>query len=461
MKHIRKLALVLVVSLMLACVGAAAGAEGVSANAVQPSVFAFPGISSWAVPEVLTLYSRDGVPVELMSNFGASITRGEFTAIIYGAMTFMDVELTYSETNEFTDIDDSPYKEHILCAYDKNIIQGRDQYTFDPDASISRQEAAKILYSFLMAMGEANELKNADRSELPFDDAGDIADWAVPYVYCAWDMGLMQGTDLGFEPGGTLTREQAMVIICRMCQSTETEGQAVTVTDPVYRAVALGISDYDNDENDGQRFQVSVNEYMEKLPNLTVNGKAWQVTPALNILKKDFYALLDQVFGQADDDDVSILLTSGHGLETGKLAFSDGKNLETESYSSIVEAMSKYRGTKVLIVGNCFSGKMLEADAIDESFVIITACRADEESYGVENVTDGYTYNLFERAILHALHYDNGFNADYDGDGVVYAYELAAYVKFELNQILINEDVESNVQFVPGWGAAIATGVTQ
>lgn len=430
-------------------------AETAPVVTIQPSVFAFPGVSEWAQPEVFTLFSRDSVPESLMSDFTTSITRAEFTAIISRAYEEMTGEEAPSDAAGFTDIHENPYAESIMQAYNLGIINGRSDTSFDPDSYISRQEAAKILYSFLSVLQKAQPLTD---SQPPFADAADITGWAVPYVAYAYNNGLMEGTNTGFEPLGTLTREQAMAIIERMWAGIEGGSTAeADPIDPIYRAVTVGMADYANESYDGERFAVAVDEYMEKLPYLQVNGKTYEVTPIMNMLKDDLFAQLDAIFGQADEDDVSLLFLSGHGTKTHKIAMTDSTTDEMHDFSVIIEAMSKYNGTKVLIVGNCYSGCLIPMSADDDSIVVITSCAADEESYGV--VTDYETYNVFERAVLQALHFDNGFNADYNGDGIVYSYELAAFLKVALANTI--KGAESTVHYKPGRGAIIATGILE
>jgi len=467
MKLMRKLIILLAVSAMLVCVGAAAEAETpvlieqpesseeLLVPIIEPSVFAFPDISAWAQPEVFTLYSRDAVPEPIMADFSTAITRAEFTAIISCSYEKITGEIAPYEFSGFADIDTNAYYISINQAYNLGIINGRNETTFDPDSGITRQEAAKILYSFLQALEKAAPLTD---SAPPFADASDIDDWAVPYVAYAYDNGLMEGTDIGFEPKGSLTREQAMAIIERMWAGIEGDNvPAPEPTDRVYRAVCVGMSDYGNADFDGERFEVSVNEYMEKLPYLEAGGKTYEASSIVNVLKDDLFAYLDSVFNRADEDDVSLIFFSGHGTKAHKIAMTNTVTDEMHDFSVIIDKISQYKGTKVIIVGNCYSGCLIPMSAHDDSIVVITACAANEESHGI--VLDSDTYNMFERAVLHALHFDNGFNADYNGDGIVYAYELAAYVKFEMAHTI--SGAESTVHYKPGNGAVIATGIIQ
>ena len=477
MKLMRKILILLAVSAMLACMGVAAEAppeadtpilievpdsseppsepELSEEPVIEASVFAFPDISLWAQPEVFTLYSRDSVPEILMSDFTSSITRAEFTAIISRAYEKITGEDAPNGPAGFTDIDTNPFAESINQAYNLGIINGRNAEVFDPYAYISRQEAAKILYSFLSALEKAQPLPE---TEPPFVDVSEIDDWAVPYVTYAYNYGLMEGNEVSFDPLGHLTREQAMAIIERMWAGIEGDNApAPEVIDPVYRAVAVGMSDYATESYDGERFAVAVREYLELLPYLQVYDKTYAASSAMNMLKDELFATLDSVFSLADEDDVTVLLLTGHGTKAHNIALTDTFTDEMHSFSIIIDFLSKYNGTKVLIAGNCYSGCLIPQSAHDDSIVVITACGADEESHGV--VMDSTTYNLFERAVLHALHFENGFNADYNGDGIVYSYELAAYLKVAMNNTISGG--ESTVHYKPGNGAIIATGLIE
>lgn len=484
MKLMRKLFILLAIPTLLTCMGVAAEAEAAPEAetpvlievpetedaditeevpapemeedaAIEASVFGFPGISNWAQPEVFTLYGRDSVPEALMSDFSAAITRAEFTTIISRAYEKITGEEAPMDQAGFTDIDTSVYAVSINQAYNLGIINGRNETTFDPNSRISRQEAAKILYSFLLALEKAQPLPEG---EPPFIDVSEIDDWAKPYVTYAYNSGLMEGNEVSFDPLGHLTREQAMAIIERMWAGIEGDNlPAAEPVDPVYRAVAVGMSDYGTESYDGERFEISVTEYMERLPYLEVNGKAYDASSIMNVLKDDLFAYLDGVFGQADEDDVSVLILSGHGTKAHKIAMTDSVVDEMHDFSVIIELLSRYKGTKVLIAGNCYSGCLIPQSAHDDSIVVITACAADEESHGI--VTDNETYNLFERAVVQALSYDMGFKSDYNGDGVVYSYELAAFLKLAMVHTI--PGAESTVYYKPGNGAIIATGIIQ
>lgn len=86
------------------------------------------------------------------------------------------------------------------------VIEGKNG-TFDPDASITRAEMAKIL-SNLLGLTEAGE-------ENPFSDVPDGM-WYTPYMLRCYEEGILNGSDDGkANPEASITRQEAMVMICR------------------------------------------------------------------------------------------------------------------------------------------------------------------------------------------------------------------------------------------------------
>lgn len=89
------------------------------------------------------------------------------------------------------------YADAVLWASRNNIVEGRAPKTFAPEAVLTRQEMAAILYRYAVYTGAARQAGQS----LEYSDAADIADWALTGVaYCA-SAGLMRGvTESVFDP---------------------------------------------------------------------------------------------------------------------------------------------------------------------------------------------------------------------------------------------------------------------
>lgn len=192
--------------------------------------------SDWAGAEVAEAIELGIVPEDIRCDYKSCATREEFAmvSVLFVARHFdMEVEdmmdsyisthvdsygepLTFRE-NVFTDIDDSPYKYYIECANNLGIVNGRGDDTFDPKASITRQEAATMLLRAYFCYGGGVKLGPKSAAVDNFADKDSIASFAdtpVRYMY-QWD--VMKGvSDTHYEPLATYTREQCYVTFVRL-----------------------------------------------------------------------------------------------------------------------------------------------------------------------------------------------------------------------------------------------------
>jgi len=109
--------------------------------------------------------------------------------------------------------DDAWYADAVLWAARNNIVKGRTPETFDPEAPLTRQEMAAILYRYAVFTGAPQQAGQS----LGYSDADDIADWARTGVaYCA-SAGLMTGvTETAFDPLGASSRAMGAAVLSRL-----------------------------------------------------------------------------------------------------------------------------------------------------------------------------------------------------------------------------------------------------
>lgn len=91
------------------------------------------------------------------------------------------------------------------------IVTGMGDNTFYPLGEITRQQAATMLM-------RAAEVLGYDVSA-PETNLSGVADWAADGVNFVVDRGIMTGTDNGFEPEGTYTKEQAITTMVRFYEN--------------------------------------------------------------------------------------------------------------------------------------------------------------------------------------------------------------------------------------------------
>jgi len=137
----------------------------------------------------------------------ATINRAEFTAILARALKLEEA----SGELQFADADtvQAWAKPYIQQAVEAGIINGFADQTFRPSANITRIELAVMLVKGL-------GLENEQADEISFKDAADIPAWAKSYVAIAVKHGLIKGNaDGSFKPNQAATRAEAIVIALR------------------------------------------------------------------------------------------------------------------------------------------------------------------------------------------------------------------------------------------------------
>lgn len=109
------------------------------------------------------------------------------------------------------------YVPYVKWANENGIVLGRSDTIFDPEASITREEMAAIMYRYCAYIGMDMTPKNAVFMER-YTDHNEISDWAVTYVEWAVGCGLMRGmTDHTIDPLEHASRAQVAQVIMNFC----------------------------------------------------------------------------------------------------------------------------------------------------------------------------------------------------------------------------------------------------
>lgn len=119
--------------------------------------------------------------------------------------------------NPFTDrtsTDTEFSAEDVTMCYYLNIVGGYADGSFGYGKTITRQEAAAILFrAYAVCGGELPETA----AELTFNDKDTIQDWAKPNISALLEWKVMSGDDKGnFDPTGLCTYEQAIAMFLRL-----------------------------------------------------------------------------------------------------------------------------------------------------------------------------------------------------------------------------------------------------
>ena len=167
---------------------------------------------NWYYDDVVYAYINGLMDGISMTEFGANqnTTRGQVVTILWR----LTGEPRVTKSNSFTDVSSkSYYNTAISWAAENGIVNGYDAKTFRPDAYVTREQLAAILYRYADYMNLS--LKGASNL-MKFDDYYSIGAWARDSLAWANYHGLINGVDsYHIDPKGNTTRAQLAAILHR------------------------------------------------------------------------------------------------------------------------------------------------------------------------------------------------------------------------------------------------------
>ena len=171
--------------------------------------------SAWYYDAVKFVYENgfmDGVG-DNKFNPNGTLTRAMIAQVLYN----LEGE-TSSYPTVFDDVAKSAwYADAVNWAAASGIVEGKGNNKFDPNAAITRQEMAAILYRY-------SELKGYDVSDVDslssFTDASKVASWAKEAMGWAVENYVINGKGNGkLDPTGTATRAEVAQILMNLCNN--------------------------------------------------------------------------------------------------------------------------------------------------------------------------------------------------------------------------------------------------
>ncbi|MFC4306060.1 InlB B-repeat-containing protein [Cohnella boryungensis] len=141
----------------------------------------------------------------------ATMSRAMFVTVL-GRIAKVDV--SQYKTSAFTDVQpDAWYAPYVQWAIESDIASGTGSSSFSPDAAISREQMAMMIFKYF----ESNRIpyQTTNQTTKP-KDISDISPWAVDAAGKLWQAGLFGGDANGnFQPHAKATRAEAAVIFMR------------------------------------------------------------------------------------------------------------------------------------------------------------------------------------------------------------------------------------------------------
>lgn len=181
----------------------------------------------------LTVVYNDITKYKFLSGYDDStvrpnknVTRAEFVTMLVRAINNYDPDLDYS--HPFTDIDSNRfYSGYVAYAFTRGIVSGYGDNTFQPNATITRAEASRMIAEAAnLALPQSEETKS-------FSDV-DPERWYAKYITLLASNGLISGYGDGtFRPENFLTRAEAVRLLVPIMQEapSDTELKRISKND--------------------------------------------------------------------------------------------------------------------------------------------------------------------------------------------------------------------------------------
>lgn len=129
-----------------------------------------------------------------------------------------------SGTSPFVDLRSDWYKKAVVWASEKGIVKGTSSTKFSPDASITREQIATILFRYASYIRD-NVSSRGNINVYP--DAEKVSSYAKEAVSWAISKGIITGNKIGtrtcIDPASNATRAQVATMIMRFLQKSSTK----------------------------------------------------------------------------------------------------------------------------------------------------------------------------------------------------------------------------------------------
>lgn len=174
--------------------------------------------SSWAAEEIAQAEELGLVTARTDSGFQQPITRLQFAELAVNLVEKATGEtITPAAEDRFTDTADEAARKAAAAG----VVNGTgDGSTFSPDASITREELAAMLYrawEYIDTAGHgAPAPEGADLSA--YADGGEVSQWAAQPVSALAGLEILQGSGGHIMPKDHTTVEQAILLVLRVYQ---------------------------------------------------------------------------------------------------------------------------------------------------------------------------------------------------------------------------------------------------
>lgn len=198
--------------------GTVAAAVTIPVTTAGGGDFADVGGDHWAASAVETVTARGIFQGTGESQFSPNLPMNR--AMLATTLYRLSGSCDSAAENPFADVAAGSYYAAATAWGSANgIISGVSEGRFDPDATMTRETLAVMLYRYAQLMN----LDEPDGNGAPFTDGGAVSDWAAEGIDWAVRAGILTGKTGGLlDPQGEVTRAEAAVMLTRLLAQLQT-----------------------------------------------------------------------------------------------------------------------------------------------------------------------------------------------------------------------------------------------
>ena len=144
----------------------------------------------------------------------STMTRAEFATIITRGLGLPEKDVAVFEDVSISDW----YYQYINIAYSYGIVKGVSETEFNPNGTITRQEAAVMISRAAKLCGMDIELNDEDvrNTNSAFTDYIQVADWADSSIAFCYSNGIISNENVEILPASKISRAEVAVMLYNM-----------------------------------------------------------------------------------------------------------------------------------------------------------------------------------------------------------------------------------------------------
>jgi len=174
-------------------------------------VFSDVAEDAWYEDAVTFCAARDITKGSSNTTFSpdSAVTRAQFLVLLMRAYELAPDD---SGGDNFADAGDTYYTGYLKAASELGLAQGVGNNLFEPEASVSRQDMATLLYRALEMLGELPEASSG-KTLSDYSDSQSVSDYAKTAFEAMVDGGVMTGSGGALSPEAVASRAQIAQVL--------------------------------------------------------------------------------------------------------------------------------------------------------------------------------------------------------------------------------------------------------